>query len=336
MIHSKLRKLHGLLQKALEVELFTIPPYLTALYSIEEGANRDSVEILQSVVMEEMLHATLVSNVMNAVGAAPQVKGGGGKGNPKRVNYPAQVPHVERPLVIGLLPFSTKAVKGFVEIERPEDRTEWTMSAGVYSIGQLYDRIRNLLITVTDELGVAQVFTGAPSRQLSAKDYYGGGGALTVVTDLKAALDAIDEIAQQGEGRLHTNLTGDEVRFGQPKEVAHYYRFMEIQKGRFYDRDDDVSQPTGRRLIVDWNAVRPVGAAIQPTSPPGVKDMLKAFDKTYSELLTEIHEAFNGDRSRLTEAVPLMQRLKTQAVEIMRIDVSGGKTCPPPFWFLKS
>jgi hypothetical protein len=339
MTHPKLRKLHGLLQKALEVELFTIPPYLTALYSIDEGANRASVEILQSVVMEEMLHAALVSNIMNAVGAAPQVQGASGTGKPRRVNYPAQAPHVARPLVIGLLPFSEKAVKGFAEIELPEDRTRWTTGAGFYSIGQLYDRIRNLMIAVTDELGADQVFTGAPRLQLSAKDYYGAGGELMLVSGLDSALAAIDEIAQQGEGRLHSNLTGDEARFGQPKEVAHYYRFNQILERRFYDRDDDVRRPTGPRLIVDWKAVRPVGALNPKTKlarPPGVVAVLDAFTASYDELLTALHEAFKGKKAQLMAAVPLMQRLKIQAIEVMRIDIGGGRTCPPPFWFMKS
>jgi hypothetical protein len=339
MIHPKLRKLHGLLQKALELELFTIPPYLTALYSIQEGANRASVEILQSVVMEEMLHAALVSNIMNAVGASPQVQVRGGTSNPRRVDYPAQAPHVKRPLVIGLLPFSELAVRGFAQIELPENRTRWTTGAAVYSIGQLYDRIRNQLIAVTDELDAGDVFTGARRLQLSAKDYYGGGGGLTVVDGLDSALAAIDEIAQQGEGRLHSNLTGDEARFEQPKEVAHYYRFNQILERRFYDRDDDVCRPTGRRLIVDWKAVRPLGALdpkVKLATPPGIMAVLDAFVASYAELLMALHDAFNGKKAKLTAAVPLMQHLKNQAIEVMRIDIGGGKTCPPPFWFMQS
>jgi hypothetical protein len=148
MTHPQLGSLHGLLQQALEVELFTIPPYLTALYSIEEGANPAAVAILQSVVMEEMLHAALVSNVMNAVGAAPQIQTAEKTGKPGRFHYPAQIPHITRELVIDLLPFSKRAIVDFKAIELPEDRTKWTVRGGVYSIGQLYDRIRNMLITM--------------------------------------------------------------------------------------------------------------------------------------------------------------------------------------------
>ena len=59
------------LQTALLLELSTIPPYLCAQYSIEPGTNEVPVEIIKSVVIEEMLHMVLVSNIMNALGGQP-------------------------------------------------------------------------------------------------------------------------------------------------------------------------------------------------------------------------------------------------------------------------
>ena len=61
-------KLLGWLQKAIELELATIPPYLVALLSIELQGNREPAELIRSVMIEEMLHLVLVSNVLNAVG----------------------------------------------------------------------------------------------------------------------------------------------------------------------------------------------------------------------------------------------------------------------------
>ena len=40
---------------------------MTALYSIKPGTNLDAVAVLRSVVVEEMLHITLVANLMNAI-----------------------------------------------------------------------------------------------------------------------------------------------------------------------------------------------------------------------------------------------------------------------------
>ena len=116
--------LHRLLQAALEVEMFTIPPYLTALYSIIEGSNAAAVQVIHSVVMEEMLHAALVSNLINAVGASPRLIAVAGGAGPQRIGYPAQAPHISRPLIVELAPFSKAAVQGFMAIERPESPTD--------------------------------------------------------------------------------------------------------------------------------------------------------------------------------------------------------------------
>lgn len=338
MTVAPLPKLHRLLQQALEVELFTIPPYLTALYSIVDGSNRPSVTILQSVAMEEMLHAALVSNVMNAVGASPRVWPPDEGAGLTRAYFPAQAPHIARPLRIELLPFSREAIEGFIQIERPEDRKEWATDGGINTIGQLYEHLRNALIAACEELGERQVFCGSPSAQMAAEEYYGGAGGLSPVTNLEEALSAIEEISQQGEGRVRlTNVTGDDVRFHQPKEVAHYYRFEQIKEGRYYDRDDDVDAPNGPRLAVDWTAVRPI-AANPPAAGavPGLDALLADFETTYSELLAALHRAFNGQPAEMGVAVPLMQRLKYQTTELMRIEIGGGKTCPPPFWFMQS
>ena len=61
------------LQWAIELEHSTLPPYLSALYSIKDGANQEAVEVIHSVFIEEMLHLTLAANILNAVGGSPQL-----------------------------------------------------------------------------------------------------------------------------------------------------------------------------------------------------------------------------------------------------------------------
>lgn len=338
MTHASVARLHGFLQQALEVELFTIPPYLTALYSIIENTNLESVEVIQSVVMEEMLHAILVSNIMNAVGATPRVVADADGKGPVRTSYPAQTPHMDRELIVDLLKFSPDAVHAFIEIEKPDVPAEdWSKSGGLETIGQLYAKLRNALVAASEEVGEAKLFSGDRKKQFEAGDYYGGGGRLAPIHHLADALAAIEIIAEQGEGRVSmTNLTGDDVRFGQPKEVAHFYRFKEICAQRYYDQDDDIELPTGPRLMVDWNAVRPIVRPVSKVALVGFDEVLAVFEQTYAELLKKLDSAFKGDKSVLQDAVWLMQRLKTQAIEIMRIDIGGGKTCTPPFWFMRS
>ena len=62
-------KLH--LQFAIGLELTTIPLYLAAEYSIPKGANTAATRVIQSVVIEEMLHMCLAANVLNSIGGAP-------------------------------------------------------------------------------------------------------------------------------------------------------------------------------------------------------------------------------------------------------------------------
>ena len=61
----------------MQLEHATIPPYLTALYSIIPGTNSDAFHVLRVVAVEEMLHLTLVANVLNAVGGVPDLTAAG-------------------------------------------------------------------------------------------------------------------------------------------------------------------------------------------------------------------------------------------------------------------
>ena len=67
------------LQAAVDVELWTIPLYLTALYSIQsvssgnQSAYPKYAKLIESVVIEEMLHLQLACNVCNAVGYSPKM-----------------------------------------------------------------------------------------------------------------------------------------------------------------------------------------------------------------------------------------------------------------------
>ena len=66
-------QLHDYLHAAMQLEHATIPPYLTALYSIRPGTNADAFHVLRVTVVEEMLHLTLAANILNAVGGTPDL-----------------------------------------------------------------------------------------------------------------------------------------------------------------------------------------------------------------------------------------------------------------------
>lgn len=110
------------LQLALGVELAVLPPYLYALWSIksaDEGASPPALEAARSiraVVYEEMLHAGLVANILNALGKPPDLL-------EHLVDYPGPLPgHAALPphgYVVGLGPLSTDTIDTFLKIERP-------------------------------------------------------------------------------------------------------------------------------------------------------------------------------------------------------------------------
>ncbi|MDB6056491.1 MAG: hypothetical protein JWO95_335, partial [Verrucomicrobiales bacterium] len=114
---QKREDLQKYLQVAMQLEHATIPPYLTALYSINpEPENRNGAcsDIIRAVVVEEMLHLTLAANLLNAIGGAPDLNAPGFV--PK---YPAYLPDGEKDFRVALQRFSKKAVETFLQIERP-------------------------------------------------------------------------------------------------------------------------------------------------------------------------------------------------------------------------
>src|SRR4029079_2769452 len=103
------------LQWAIEIEHSISQPSLCALYSIKPGTNREAVEALTSVFIEEMLHMTLAANVLNAVGGAPVLDQPG-----FTPTSPEHLPHSRGTFWSPLACFSRPAIETFMRIENPE------------------------------------------------------------------------------------------------------------------------------------------------------------------------------------------------------------------------
>jgi hypothetical protein len=328
------KSLHQHLQWALELEHCTIPPYLCALYSMHEGKNAAAAQTLRAVVMEEMLHMVLVANVLNAVGGEPKVD------DPNFVpEYPTTLPHSDGSIVIHLLPFGREALATFLRIERPEKPQAKPQAHRYHSIGQFYDAIKEGLKHLAQELDEQALFTGSPLRQVDPTHwYYGGGGASVLVTDLKSALAALQEIKTQGQGLPHSIFAGGIPL--QPDELAHYFRFEQLRLGRFCQaKDTPLSAPTGTMLPVDWTAVHPMRRdpkAAAYRDQPEVHVALCTFNQAYSSMLRLTHQAFNGQPALLFNAVPAMYTLKYQAMALMKVPCAPGsqETVGPSFEYV--
>jgi len=104
------------LQTAIEVEHSTIPPYLTALASIKNSFNREIHKVIRSIVIEEMMHLTLVANILNAVGGKPLLYS-----KDFLPHYPTRMPGGLQPnLIIPIEKLSLGLIRNiFMKIEQP-------------------------------------------------------------------------------------------------------------------------------------------------------------------------------------------------------------------------
>jgi Ferritin-like len=313
---TTVEQLHKYLHAAMQLEHGTIPPYLTALYSLHPGSNSDALHIMRAVVVEEMLHLTLVANVMNAVGGTPDLT------QPDFVpSYPACLPDGETDFEVDLQPFSREAVATFMKIERPAmapDEGSRLLPRGrprqrllaaspeepamqFYSIGEFYQEIARGLRYLHQQCQEdgGQLFAGDPSRQVTSEYFYSGGGELIPVADLDSALAAVRLIGEQGEGY------GGGI-YDAEKELAHYYRYQQLQLGRYYQAGDRPGQATGPPLDIDWDAVYPVLRNARLEDYPEGSELHAAarkFNETYADFLGFLTRAYTGHPEFLLEAV---------------------------------
>ncbi|MEW2296166.1 ferritin-like protein [Streptomyces sp. NPDC006743] len=362
-----IEELHEYLYKGLQLEHATLPPYLTALYSLHPGKNSDAWHVIRVVAVEEMLHLTLVANVMNAVGGTPDLT------KPDFVpNYPTRLPCGPDYFEVHLRPFSREALDTFLKIEKPaqadteEDRfvpMDWAAlgltpdgaapppeklaeleeSATILglvpgepterflSIGEFYEEIVRGINHLEDQARKAgkTIFTGDPARQVTPEYFYSGGGDVIKVTGRDSAVAALTLVAEQGEG-LHGGI------FDSQDEIAHYYRFQQLDKGKYYQKGDEPDKPSGPDLNVDWGAVYPVKPDIKLADLTGDPEILvaaKEFNQSYATFLTSINLAYNGRPDLLLKAVWDMFRIRDGMNRLVRNPLTGhpGANAGPTF-----
>jgi CDGSH-type Zn-finger protein len=328
MAIKTLESLREHLQWAIHLEHATLAPYLSALYSIKDGANVECAEIIKSVFLEEMLHMALAANILNAVGGTPKFDYDG-----FIPTFPTPLPHGDGSFLINLGKFAPDGIESFRKIERPADSDEAPVNDRYHSIGQFYDAIIEGLKNCCDALGEEMVLSGDPSWQLTEETtYYGGAGHLIGVSDLGSALAAMREIVDQGEGLDHSSVfDGDQNMFHPERgEVGHYFRFTEILEGRRYQPGDTPgSGPTGEAFAVDWDAVH--NMRLNPDIndyPEGspAREKMEALAQGYSDMLRMMERAFAGDPKLFGETVGTMFELRHLIQELIQMPSGDGKT----------
>ncbi|MCC6231556.1 MAG: ferritin-like protein [Verrucomicrobiales bacterium] len=303
------------LQLAIELEHATIPPYLCALYSIKEGCNVEVAALLRSVVVEEMLHLSLVANLLISLGGHPSLNG------PSFIpRYPCSLPGGLRSgLTVRLRRCSLEHIREvFMAIEEPATTLEPEHGAERpgnpreshrYTIAWFYQQIDEAL-TLLHQRG--EISFGHSDRQVTA---WSGPGKLWVVQNLQDAQLALREIKEQGEGRgpLHP---GDSIG-----ELAHFYRFSEIVAGRRLVVRGDGFAYDGEVIPFDPEGVWPMvddPGVVPPPAGSRAAILSASFATTYASLLANLHRAFNGNPELLNQGMGLMYSLSVTARELMR------------------
>lgn len=340
LIHDHVT-LHKALRIAMQIEHFTIPPYLCAQYSIMDGTNREAQDVIQTVLMEEMLHMVLVGNLLRAVGGESRAN------DPAYIpTYPSPLPHFAHPFELNLRKFGTRALDLFIEIEKPEEPCNHEPEDLEFeSIGQFYDTLEDGLTWMCETYGEDQVFIGRNKVQVTREHYYGGAGKLFRIENLEHAKLAIEQIKIQGEG-LPRSVSDEgpgkaraggfdqrmyEVGRGSPlhvgfdgrREPAHYFRFKEIREERYYQKGDTPETgPRGPEFPVQWD--RAWNMQVNPKSGnyskgSAVRNKMDECNAAYSRLLDHLNAAFNGTPDCLPKAVGDMFEVKHRSTELMRI-----------------
>ena len=296
------------IQGAIQLEHSTIPPYLTALFSLKPGTNTAIGRMLRSIVVDEMLHMTIVCNLLNSLGGHPKID------DPKFVpHYPGSLPMgINQSLQVGLEPFSLDLVKNvFMEIEAPEHPLSFPQRVLAFvfpltfaTIGQFYQALIDKIQEISQG---TNPFTG--DRQVTTEFF--PDTRLFPITDAATAIRALQLIVQEGEGSSTSPL--------QPGgQIAHYYRFEGIHDLK--ELKPDPNAPNGfsfsNPIPFDSSGVFPLTknqklADLDAGSAAGQQAL--TFAKTYTMILKLLQQSFDGNAGQIGDAIDLMDNDLKQA-----------------------
>jgi Ferritin-like len=316
---SELDMLKKSLRFAVSLEFATIPPYLTALWSIIDQSHPIAKSI-RAVAHEEMLHFSLLCNLLAALGEEPKLTTG------MIPSYPMRLPGGVHPeLELRLEGYGSSALTTFMELERPEkqipieDEPPETFPAEHMTIGKFYEKLLGLFELLNPPL--------SPDRQIA------GPFTWFVMTEIGHVREAIGLIMAQGEGARGVPYTRNK------NYLSHYYRFKSMVMGIRLVWDDDTKKLVKGELLSQPSVytIAPVpkngfGAA----SPKPVQEANRRFEETYSQMLRLLEASWqdSGDKS-FVRAIECMFDLAGFARTMMQTTTPDGRGHCPTFRYLR-
>ncbi len=290
-----------MLCEAAELEHGIMCQYLYAAFSLKQSeaeglttaeaqAVRRWRKTISRVATQEMLHLSLVQNLLSAIGCAPHLS---------RANFPHPASSYPAGVHLALLPFGEPALQHFMFLERPEgmdlddaagmaafgratpamQKTEIVARGQDFAtVGHLYRSIEAGIAHLADKFGERWLFVGPPRAQ--ATEQYFGWPGLVAVTGVASAQKAIDEILEQGEG---PRGNWQDAHFGQFVEILDEYTQLRAANPAF----DPV------RPVVTVN-VRPAvrEADIPLVTDPLTRQAMDLFNVIYEILLLMLQRFF--------------------------------------------
>lgn len=310
--------LYPLVQNAIELEHATIPTYLCGYFTLKRDTNREVAEIMRSVVIEEMLHLSIASNLLIALGGSPVIN------KPDFVpDFPGQLPMgIGDGLQVHLRKCSIDQVRDvFMAIEEPEDPIDIPVAEAetraleavvpeFETIGAFYHYLGKKIEALSNEI------TWHTDHQVVASEWFPDPDEMFQINSVETAVKAINVIVNQGEG----TQTNPFDREGAP---AHYYRFQEIEKGRKLVHAPGATPPYafgGDPVVLDagnvWDMDDDPKIAKYAEGSPSHR-MATQFSYAYTRLLNSLHQAFNGKPAQLDYAMGVMYELRLLAQQVL-------------------
>jgi rubrerythrin len=301
-LFSRMDKPGGLeenLQTAIALEHATLPPYLTALYSLKSSANEEVRARIKEVMMEEMLHMTLACNLLVSIGGSPKLA------NSNFIpSYPSDLPGTHNPdFKVPIRSFSRDLVEQvFMKIEQPLHPLKFRSVALLeerQTIGQFYRALQLRFESVPQS-------TFDMNKDRKQVEFRVAGIRTQQITNAAQAKAVIELIVDQGEG---TEVSpSDPVAGGRDGNYAHYYKFEEIARQRQLIKNPtpNPSDPNsnyifdGDEIVV--NEATEVFTMLDTPKRQTYEEMGEAealaksdaFNKQYTQLLIGLEACFNG------------------------------------------
>jgi rubrerythrin len=331
------------LTEAAELEHGLLCQYLFAAFSMKkhptEGATWPQLELVRSweahilrVAREEMAHLGTVTNLLTAIGGAPQFR---------RPNFPQLSRYFPKPseggvghVEFALEAFSARALERFIRFETPEEKLRLALRViapdpvEYVTVGDLYGQIREAFETLDER----ELFIGPRAAQDT--DDWSANLKLRNVVNRATAVEAINDIIEEGEAAPATLPTSHWATFVRISE--------ELDNEVKQNPDFDPARPVAPNPLTRQHRDSSSGATI--INDPDTLEIAELFNAVYGTMMLMLMQfyAFADDSTEQREGLRATARQMMSGVvrplgeiltQLPARDDLPGKTAGPGFEF---